>query len=184
MCWAAPFANARAFVTRCDGTEHRTTLPGADSLKKAVDAADPKHDTIGYTTNYEAYREIPWPAAAALFPTGTVYEVEVNPSLRAFLSTSAGAKYATVVASDHELTRLVKEAPRPMIPKLFRVEELPWKRAFAIFAAGRVASASRVHVGRVFFADEAGRDYLTIPPSDEALGEARALAPNLSWTVE
>ncbi len=78
VCWAVPFGNARAFITRCDGTEHRTTLPRADSLKKAVDAADPEHDTIGYTTHYEAYREIPWPAAAALFPTGTVYEVEVN----------------------------------------------------------------------------------------------------------
>jgi hypothetical protein len=188
VCWAAPIANLRAFVTRCEGGEHRTTLPRADSLKKAVDATDPKHDTIGYTTNYEAHREIEWPEATGLLASGTVYEVEVNQNLRAFITTandgSIGAKYATVVGSASEMARLAQSAPGPMRVKLFWVEEIPWKRALEVFASGRVAHAGSVHIGRVFLREKGGREYLTIPPDEAALRQVEAIAPGVPWTVE
>jgi len=188
MCWAVPIANDRAFVATCGGDELRVTLPTADALRKAVDAADPKHVAIGYATHYEAYREVAWPEAGALFPTGTVYEVEVNQNLRVFMSTTSdgtiSARYATVAPSWDEVERLAKAAPPPVRVKLFRVEEIPWKRALELFAAKRIRSAGHVHVNRVFLRDDAGRGYLTIPPDDAAVIAVEKLAPDVPWTVE
>ncbi len=193
VCWVAPIASGRAYVTTCregdrPASELRTTPPTAAALRAAVDAADPKHDAIGYTTSYEAYREVEWPEAAALFPTGTVYEVEVNQTLRVFMSTAgddaAGDRLTTTAPTWREVQQLAAAAPRPRIVKLFQVEEVPWKRAVELFAAGRIRHAGHVHINRVFLTDASGAEYLTIPPDDAAVKAVQERTPTLSWTIE
>lgn len=189
VCWAVPIAGGVAFVTRCDGREVRTLPPDVDTLPRLVGEVDPTHDAIGFTLHYAEHVEIPWSTAAALFPTGTVWEVEVNQGLRVFLTTVAdgapAGRFATMAPDRGTLERGAATAPGPLFVKLFFVEEIPWRRAAALVSSRSIASASSVHVGRAFLRGHDGRTYLAIPSPPGSLERLlQAHDPGVSLTTE
>jgi hypothetical protein len=189
VCWVVPTAGNSAFVTKCGGAEHRTKIPSLDELSRLLDEIDPKHDKIGFTTYYIDHREIPWTEAVALFPTGRVYEVDVNQNLRAFITTvgdeSVNGRYVTVVDDALMLERLAAQRHGPLFVKLFFFEEIPWRRAVALIEAKEIRTAFTAHVNRAFLTARGGKGYFTIPAPPDALAEAlQKFAPNISLTIE
>lgn len=190
ICWVVPTAGNIVFVTKCGGAEHRTSAPSLDELSRAVAEVDAAHDRIGFTTHYIDHREIPWAEAVALFPTGRVWEVEVNQNLRAFITTvgdegTVGGRYVTVVGDSLALKRLAAERHGPLFVKLFFFEEIPWRRAVALIEAREIESAGSVHVNRGLLTTRSGKEYLTIPAPPGALEETiRRLDPSIPLTVE
>lgn len=174
VCWVVPTAANKAFVTKCGGPDFRTEVPSLEVLSRLIDEVDPTHENLGFTTYYAEHVEIAWPAAAALFPTGTVWEVEVNQNLRTFIKTigpegTPRGHYVTVAESASALELLAKQAKGPMRVKLFFVEEVPWRRAVALIAANEIKSAGSVHVNRAFLESRDGKSYLTIPWPPDSL---------------
>lgn len=174
VCWVAPTAASKAFVTKCGGPDFRTEVPSLEGLSRLIDEVDPAHENLGFTTYYAEHVEIAWPAAAALFATGTVWEVEANQNLRTFIKTigpegTPRGHYVTVAESASALERLAAQAKGPMRVKLWFVEEIPWRRAVALIAANEIKSAGSVHVNRAFLESRDGKSYMTIPSPPDSL---------------
>ena len=175
VCWVVPTAENKAFVTKCGGPDFRTEAPSLEVISRLIDEVDPAHENLGFTTHYAEHVEIGWPDAAALFATGTVWEVEANQNLRTFIKT-IGAEgtprghYVTVAESASALELLAKQVKGPMRVKLFFYEETPWRRAVALIAANEIKSAGSAHVNRAFLESRDGKSYMSIPWPPDSLG--------------